>query len=213
MPKTRQAPSRHSEGQQDKQSYSDEGAAGPDADGNRGFNPHIQGRPGSAFNEQQAFGRSDSGFAEGDTSIAEPYKENAAYRALPAASYASGIFSDAQQSAYQNATLTSSNSAITTQNHGSSVDPQLWVRIPYPLSSYFQQPVVSSPANINPDRQIPASGHNESVNADSIYRTRGWFDLGATQMRELTVESVENAGSSVNAEPSIKPQVNRDEHE
>lgn len=92
---------------------------------------------------------------------------------------------------------------LAQQNHGSMVDPQLWVRIPYPLSSYFQQP----------DRQIQTSGHHKSVNADSIYRTRGWFDLGATQMRELTDESVENAGSSVNAEPSIKLQVNFDEYE
>ena len=65
---------------------------------------------------------------------------------------------------------------LAQQNHGSMVDPQLWVRIPYPLSSYFQQPVVSSPANINPDRQIQTSGYNKSVNVDSIYRTRGWFD-------------------------------------
>jgi len=68
-----------------------------------------------------------------------------------------------------------------------TANSKLWVRIPYPLSSF------TSPAPFQNNQMAQQTGdmaHHSRTNV------RGWFDLGATQMRQLTVDSVEDAGDA-----------------
>jgi hypothetical protein len=81
----------------------------------------------------------------------------------------------------------------------SNADSRLWVRIPYPLTSWVSKPIPTQqlqPSQLQPpehhivdqDQQRTAVGH-----MSYSYSVRGWFNLSATQMRELTVESLDQS--------------------
>lgn len=71
-----------------------------------------------------------------------------------------------------------------------------WVRIPYPLDSFFKPTAVNSTSAYD-KTDVTRPSSTPAKHSENNISIRGWFDLNATHMRELTVESVQNASNSV----------------
>jgi len=78
---------------------------------------------------------------------------------------------------------------------------QLWVRIPYPLVSFVTpKPTIVQPqtpvAVDRPDDATLNPGTDEHHTYQYI-APPGWFNLGATQMRNMTVATLDEAGNAM----------------
>lgn len=219
MTRARQALPRQSEGQRDRAS---KGAALPEGSATAEGNSQVQ--PRSAFEDKQTSRSEVAGTSEGDQNSADQNEKALDPNLTVSRDYAA----DQQQARVGLTGQSDAREPIEMQGARSVTDTQRWVRIPYPLSSFFQQTTFPAKPAINPDGHVAAagdtstrdagtggavSGDTASGDATRTYQNRGWFDLGASRMRELTVESLEAASDSVNDEPSLKPKADVDKHE
>lgn len=96
-----------------------------------------------------------------------------------------------------------SKEPVTTQGAPATPDSNTlhsWVRIPFPLSSFVSAPInATNSQSLTPGAQSDPA-YLVSTTARSLYEkqiTPGWFNLGATPLRELTVSALNDAGNSV----------------
>lgn len=111
----------------------------------------------------------------------------------------------------QQTTTTSANySSQHLQAHqtSQSVSSQ-WVRIPYPLSSFYPPQLPAEPAHAKPD----AADSDGTGNDKDFYKTfaqqtslGNWMIYSSSQVREATVDSVNEAGDAIWKNTRPQPQ-------
>lgn len=76
---------------------------------------------------------------------------------------------------------------------------QLWVRIPYPLVSFIPlKPEIVQPQTLESGSRPDDTPSNQNSDKHLTYQyiaPPGWFNLGATQMRNMTVATLDEASN------------------